>query len=672
MMRRILPSLTPALIACLLVATATVAGAQTTDFTPPPRPADTNALRVMTYNVRYASNASGHEDWGTRFPDMAAQLQQSDLDLLGTQELKETAGDYTQRLDILDALGGPDEFGYIGTSRGGPDRPDDEQMGIYYRLDRLELVEEGHFWLSPTPNEPYSFGYGNTGNSRMASWGHFRDRRNGHEFYAVNTHFDHANNDARYRAADQIAGYFTGDPAYDVDGVTFRDDLPVVITGDFNFNRGDSLAAGVVLNANSAEAERLPGNQPAHDPMKDTRPDSPYPSLPFGTPAGEPTPLVGNTSPYHRLVTGGPFIDAWDAADVTGPAPTGTFSGFGELDNRWLDWILASESVEVLQAYVDTYRPGGEWPSDHLPVVADVVIPAHHDDVDVVAHRGASRYAPENTLPAIEMAIAMGAEQVEIDVSLSADQQIILLHDNTLSRTTNVEEVFAGDPRVVADDSVPQLFTAAELATLEASNWGRFAVGSTSDDGRYAGAYLGTHVPTLAEALALFEDHPDVGLLIELKAPALSPGIEQILIDQLLAERAKGFTNPHVVQSFHPDSMELYAHLQVAAGLDLPVGQLHFVSANLGDAFRAQSTYADGFNPSHGSLSAAAVAEAHQAGLTVTPYTINDSARQAELVAIGVDGVITDRIDRLQCVLRGEAPEACDALPLPEPFQTEE
>jgi hypothetical protein len=73
------------LLVLSLLALPAAAGAQAEEFAPPPRPTAPAALRVMTYNVRYASGASGHEDWATRLPDLAAQLQRTDLDILGTR-----------------------------------------------------------------------------------------------------------------------------------------------------------------------------------------------------------------------------------------------------------------------------------------------------------------------------------------------------------------------------------------------------------------------------------------------------------------------------------------------------------------------------------------------------------------------------------------------------------
>ena len=356
MKRAITPRLLAAVLAALMVVSLSGAASADAGFTPPPRPDDPAALRVMTYNVRYPSRQSGHEDWLQRAPDMAAQLAASDLDILGTQELVAVRDGYTQVADITAMLPG---FTFIGRSRSA--NPNDEQMGVYYREDRLEALESGHFWLSPTPQRPGSFGYGNTGNARMVTWVLFRDERTAARFSLLNTHFDHASENARYRAADQLAGYMTGDPAYAADGVSFDPTVPVVMTGDFNFDRGRQDAWY------PADA-----GQPTVDPIKGLRPLATTHGV---AQAGASAPVVGNLSAYNRLVTAGPFVDSWETAAVTGPEVLGTFSGFGELQaGRWLDWILTSPSVKTLQSYVDTSRPGGQWPSDHVPVVADLVI----------------------------------------------------------------------------------------------------------------------------------------------------------------------------------------------------------------------------------------------------------------------------------------------------------
>src|SRR5690606_25959316 len=116
----------------------------------------------------------------------------------------------------------------------------------------------------------------------------------------------------------------------------------------------------------------------------------------------------------------------------------------------------------------------------------------------VVAHRGASRHAPENTVAAAEAAAALGARWAETDVQRTADGELVLVHDETLERTTNAEEVFPDRaPWNVSD------FTAAEIAQLDAGSW-------------YGEEFAGEPVPTLTEFLAVLEENGQ-DLLLELK-----------------------------------------------------------------------------------------------------------------------------------------------------------
>jgi glycerophosphoryl diester phosphodiesterase len=273
-----------------------------------------------------------------------------------------------------------------------------------------------------------------------------------------------------------------------------------------------------------------------------------------------------------------------------------------------------------------------------VPAAPGAADPRPDRDVTVIGHRGASADAPENTLPAVALAIEQGADLVEIDVQLSLDRQIVLLHDTTLGRTTNVAQVLAPtDPR--AGYPHVGVFTAAELAALDAGSWGRFE----------GGPYAGAHVPTLREALNLFRGHPEVGILIEVKEPRQSPGIEALLVSELDAFERAGLTNPHVVQSFDHQSMATYDALQRQVGLDHPIGLLGTIDPGLFSTYRS---FADQINPSHGSLTAGYVEAAHAAGFTVNPYTVNDHCRMQVLIhEIGVDGIITDQPAELRRVL---------------------
>ncbi|MGW5941460.1 glycerophosphodiester phosphodiesterase [Streptomyces celluloflavus] len=132
----------------------------------------------------------------------------------------------------------------------------------------------------------------------------------------------------------------------------------------------------------------------------------------------------------------------------------------------------------------------------------------------VIAHRGASRYAPENTLAAVDAAYHHGFVWVENDVQRTRDGQLVVLHDATLERTTDAAKVFPGRaPWRVGD------FTAAEIARLDAGSW-------------FGKRFAGERVPTLADYLRRV-DRNGQRLLLELKSPEKYPGIEAQTIREL-------------------------------------------------------------------------------------------------------------------------------------------
>ncbi|MFD7103086.1 glycerophosphodiester phosphodiesterase [Streptomyces celluloflavus] len=132
----------------------------------------------------------------------------------------------------------------------------------------------------------------------------------------------------------------------------------------------------------------------------------------------------------------------------------------------------------------------------------------------VIAHRGASRYAPENTLAAVDAAYHHGFLWVENDVQRTRDGQLVVLHDATLERTTDAAKVFPGRaPWRVGD------FTAAEIARLDAGSW-------------FGKRFAGERVPTLADYLRRV-DRNGQRLLLELKSPEKYPGIEAQTIREL-------------------------------------------------------------------------------------------------------------------------------------------
>ncbi|MEK2476325.1 glycerophosphodiester phosphodiesterase [Streptomyces noursei] len=152
----------------------------------------------------------------------------------------------------------------------------------------------------------------------------------------------------------------------------------------------------------------------------------------------------------------------------------------------------------------------------------------------VIAHRGASRYAPENTLAAIDAAYSRGLVWVENDVQRTKDGRLIVMHDDTLNRTTDAARVFPHRaPWRVRD------FTAAEIARLDAGSW-------------FGKRFAGERVPTLADYLHRL-DRNQQGLLLELKQPELYPGVEAQALRELRElgwlDRAH-LRNRLVIQSF--------------------------------------------------------------------------------------------------------------------------
>ena len=172
-------------------------------------------LRVMTFNVRYPNPNDGANRWELRRDLMVRTIREQHPDVLGTQELYTLQGDY-----LASKL---PHYAWFGIGRYGDDR--DEHMGVFYRTDRLRLVESGNFWLSDTPDKPGSISWGHP-LPRMVTWALFEMKTSGRRFYFYNTHFPYRDQDepARTRAAQEIIERLKALPA----------NLPFVLTGDFN------------------------------------------------------------------------------------------------------------------------------------------------------------------------------------------------------------------------------------------------------------------------------------------------------------------------------------------------------------------------------------------------------------------------------------------------------
>ncbi|OYP18227.1 glycerophosphodiester phosphodiesterase [Streptomyces sp. FBKL.4005] len=251
----------------------------------------------------------------------------------------------------------------------------------------------------------------------------------------------------------------------------------------------------------------------------------------------------------------------------------------------------------------------------------------------VIAHRGASAYAPENTLDAVDKAARLGFSWVENDVQRTKDGELVVLHDDSLQRTTNVEEVFPDRaPWKVRD------FTAAEIARLDAGSW-------------FSPAYAGARVPTLRQYMRRVEHHHQK-LLLEIKNPELYPGIEQQTLKVLGNE---GWLDRHhlgrlIVQSFSADSVRTVHELKPAV-----------ITGYLGTPTTPQlpqfARFTDLVNPSHGSLSQGYVTAVHAfegphgRPIRVFAWTVDDADTARRVAGYGVDGIITNKPDVVRAAL---------------------
>lgn len=274
----------------------------------------------------------------------------------------------------------------------------------------------------------------------------------------------------------------------------------------------------------------------------------------------------------------------------------------------------------------------------------------------VIAHRGASAYAPEHTLAAYRLALEQRADFVEQDLQISKDGVLVCLHDLTLERTTNVEDVFPtrgvtgpGGRKVwnISD------FTLQELKTLDAGSW-------------FDAKFAAERIPTFQEAIDLVKGK--AGLYPETKGPEVygSRGfdMEKLLLDQLKANnldtRDGNPTSPVIIQSFSAESLRKIRK----AGSRLP---LTFLVSDLDpqrgrwltDAGLQQvRAFADGLGPAKALLLAdpTLAARAHSVGLTLTPYTFRSAGvppgktvkeeMSDFLYRIGVDALFTDNPDQ--------------------------
>ena len=268
----------------------------------------------------------------------------------------------------------------------------------------------------------------------------------------------------------------------------------------------------------------------------------------------------------------------------------------------------------------------------------------------IVAHRGASAYAPENTVPAFELAAQQGATFVEFDLQLTKDKQVVCLHDNSLERTTDVEVVFPDRARTTPAGSKTWMledFTLAEIKRLDAGAW-------------FDAKFRNTRIPTFGETIDALRGKS--GLFIEVKSPERYEGIERLIMAHLTTHKLdKPWADPRtpvVIQSFSMTSLKIFAGtLKTTLPIHFLYGAKDAAAYAKPEALVQMKTFATGISPEKVVIGQYpdAMRQARDIGLEITPYTFRASAvsgypdvaaeMRHYLTTLHVDGVITDNPD---------------------------
>lgn len=255
----------------------------------------------------------------------------------------------------------------------------------------------------------------------------------------------------------------------------------------------------------------------------------------------------------------------------------------------------------------------------------------------VIAHRGASLVAPENTLPAFEMAIAAGADMIETDAQLTVDRQVVLTHDSDLRRISGAAGR-VGDLR------------ATEIRAHDAGFCFRPAGENiTPFRGR------GVRVPTLNELLDLLEAHASVRLNLEIKAQDDASRTRQLVALAIDILTSRGIRDRVLLSSFDSGALDAAQSIDPHITTALLVGPHVNIDAAIIAAAEAGHR---AIHPNDASVNNAIIEAAHRRGLLVNVWTVDSAQRMRELIVAGADGIITNDPLRLRSLLDRERPKS--------------
>jgi glycerophosphoryl diester phosphodiesterase len=281
----------------------------------------------------------------------------------------------------------------------------------------------------------------------------------------------------------------------------------------------------------------------------------------------------------------------------------------------------AALAVLVRDLVALRFSQPGLWPQIGLTGQSGRMI-GHMRAPWIIAHRGASGHAPENTLAAFERAVALGAQFIETDLHLTRDARFVAIHDKTLERTTNGKGA-------VRD------FTLAELRELDAGMW-------------FDRQFMGQRIPTLEEILEFARQH-DVVFYLEIKYDS-AWGMHHALVAAL---GGTGNAARTIVLSFDPSTLTSLRRLDasIMMGLLVEGENRDFVKSALDVGARQLCPRLD-------LVTRELVDQAHRSDLHVVTWTVNEAAKMNSVSHAGVDGIMTDLPDRLRVTIEDKQRQA--------------
>lgn len=259
-------------------------------------------LRILSFNIRCNTPVDGENAWPYRRERVTSLLHLHRPDLIGLQEVLQDQLD-----DLITAL--PD-FDWIGGGRDDGKRAG-EYVPIFYRRAAFDPIDSGIFWLSESPDVAGSRGW-DASLPRTVTWARFVHKNSNAHLFFVNTHFDHRGFQAQVESAHLLRRFLKSQ----------AQDLPVVVTGDFNCTATSPTYAALT---------------------KDADVDGP---LLLDT-------MLHSQAPHH--------------------GPTGTFNTrFADPVNDKIDYIFCLPQTQILRHAILADHWDGRYPSDHLPVLVDI------------------------------------------------------------------------------------------------------------------------------------------------------------------------------------------------------------------------------------------------------------------------------------------------------------